>query len=715
MKRFPLIFVLCLSFYFGYAQKSKMNFELAKMAHTGTNNMVNMYVQGNISVIKERTKANYGTFKYSSGNIAMISLPSQAIRSLANHPQIKRMESYTPHTQLMADTADIQNNVIAAHNGDAPLIQGYKGNGVIVGIIDTGIDFNHPDFKDSLGNTRIKYLWDQRYTTQPNSPQPYNYGQEWDSTDISTGNANAHDPNYYYGHGTQITGIAAGNGLAINKFAGVAPKADIILVALDFTSNNSNLISDAVDYIYKKADSLGKPCVINCSFGDYYGSHDGNDLQAQIIKNMINAQPGRALVAAAGNGGNLLFHLGYNVTADTNFTFFKRPTNGNSIYLQMWADTNDLKNVDFSIGADQMTPVHSFKGRLPFSDIASHLGVLQEDTLFNSGNRIGIIQSYGDLIGGTYSMEFNIIPDSTSYYWRLITTGSGKFDLWNFNVIGNNLPPQSTMPDSVYYKFPDYNQTIVSSFQCLDEVITVGNYVNRNSFLNYNNTYTSNLSLIPGELSASSSKGPTRDGRIKPDIAATGDWVLSCLSMPLQSLYIANLPGDLAQGGYHKKGNGTSASSPVVAGAVALYLQKNPTATAFQTKQAVTSCPKIDSFTGTSLPDIDWGYGKVDVFSTLAGCSPTGIETNTENANQLLIYPNPSNDAVSFSVGHIMVNSSDKMEIRIYNTIGKLIKIIPVNNSVITISNELAAGLYSCELLLNKQKISSEKLVILRP
>ncbi len=690
-----------------------MNFDLAKASQSTANRMINMHVQGNISVIKQITESNNGSFKYYSGDIALISLPSNTINILANHPQIKRLESYKSHNQLMADTADIQNNVIPAHNGDAPLIQGYKGSGVIVGIIDTGIDFNHPDFKDSLGNTRIKYLWDQRYTAQPNSPQPYNYGQEWDSTDISTGNANAHDPNYYYGHGTQITGIAAGNGLAINKFAGVAPKADIVFVALDFNSTNPNLITDAVDYIYKKADSLGKPCVINCSFGDYYGSHDGNDLQAQIIKNMINAHPGRALVAAAGNGGNIPFHLGYTVTTDTNFTFFKYTSN--SVYLQIWADTNDLKNVDFSIGADQMTPSHSFRGRLPFSDIASHLGILQEDTLYNSGNRIGIIQSYGDLIGGTYSMEFNIIPDSTSYYWRLITTGSGKFDLWNFDVISNNLPSQATMPDSVYYKLPDYNQTIVSSFQCLDEVITVGNYVNRNSFLNYNNTYTSNLSLTPGALSASSSKGPTRDGRIKPDIAATGDWIISCLSMPLQSLYIVNLPGDLAQGGYHKKGNGTSASSPVVAGAVALYLQKNPNATAFQTKQAVISCPKTDSFTGSGLPDNNWGYGKIDVFTTLTGCSPTGIESITNNENQLMIYPNPSSDVVSFSVGHIMTNSSDKMEIRIYNAIGKLIKIIPVNNSVITISNELAAGLYSCELLLNKQKISSEKLVILRP
>ncbi|MBN8696845.1 MAG: S8 family serine peptidase, partial [Bacteroidetes bacterium] len=199
-----------------------MNFELAKAAASNSNQTIEVFVKGHIPTIQEQVRVLGGAFKYSAGNVALISIPAKQVQTLAKNEQILRMEHYTPHTQLMADTADIQNNVIAAHNGDAPLIQGYKGTGVIVGIIDTGIDFNHPDFKDSLGNTRIKHLWDQRYTAQPNSPQPYNYGQEWDSTDIAAGNAAAHDATYYYGHGTHITGIAAGNGLAINKFAGVA-------------------------------------------------------------------------------------------------------------------------------------------------------------------------------------------------------------------------------------------------------------------------------------------------------------------------------------------------------------------------------------------------------------------------------------------------------------------------------------------------------------
>jgi len=713
MKHFSLSFVFALLFSLStFAQKSKMNFELAQQAKSASNSMLDVFIKGDVSTIKQLVESSSGEFKYASGNIVVARIKSNSINTIASNTKVIRMEAYTPHLKIMGDTALIQNNVVPVHAGTAPLTQNYKGTGVVIGIIDTGIDITHPDLKNSLGATRIKYLWDQRYTAQANSPQPYNYGQEWDSTQIDNGGAAAHDATYYYGHGTHITGIAAGNGLAINKYEGIAPEADIIFVALDFNSTNPTLVTDAVNYIYAKAQAMGKPCVINSSFGDYYGSHDGNDLQAQTIKNLINQQPGRALVAAAGNGGNVPFHLGYTVTSDTNFTFFKYTNT--SVYIQLWADTTNFKNVDFSIGADQMTPGHSFRGRIPFSDITSHIGILKEDTLYNGGNRIGIIQSYGDVIGATYSMEFNIIPDSTSYYWRLITTGAGKFDTWNFDVIRNNLPSQVSMPDSSYYKLPDFNQTIVSSFQCLDEVITVGNYVNRNGYTNYNGTYTYDPSRIVSEIAPSSSRGPTRDGRTKPDIAATGDWVISCLAQPLRNDYITLAPTQIVAGAYHKRGDGTSAASPVVAGTAALYLQKNPTATGIQVKQAILACPKTDSLTGTNLPDNDWGYGKVDVFTTLTGCLVTEVTDMPPVKPELLIYPNPSANEVNFDLNFLQITPMDLVEIRIYNAVGKLVKRIKATKSIVSINNELAPGVYLCELIINEKKQASEKLVILQ-
>src|SRR5690606_926764 len=155
----------------------------------------------------------------------------------------------------------------------------YNGEGILMGIIDTGVDFNHADFKDSLGNTRIKYLWDQKPTSGSTVPSPFGYGIEWTETQINMAQCTQSDM-AYYGHGTGVAGIAAGNGLASGHHQGPASKSDLIVVALDFNKTGPT-IADAVQYIFDKAIQIGKPCVINASLGDYYGSHDATDLQTQ--------------------------------------------------------------------------------------------------------------------------------------------------------------------------------------------------------------------------------------------------------------------------------------------------------------------------------------------------------------------------------------------------------------------------------------------------
>ncbi|HEY0029629.1 MAG TPA: S8 family serine peptidase [Bacteroidia bacterium] len=684
-----------------------MNFSLAVKNNLHTSELIDVFIKGDIPTIEQLTSSVNGKMKYFAGDIAAVKIPVSALSVFAGNTNIKRIEAYPPHFKPMNDTMLLNNNVIPVHAGQAPLTQGYNGSGIVMGIIDTGIDFNHPDFRDSLGNTRVKFLWDQTQAIAANTPS-YGYGQEWNNTEIDGGLASAHNDIAWNGHGTHVSGIAAGNGLASGTYKGVAPKSDIVFVAFDFYGSNATGMTDAVDYIYSKANSLGKPCVINASLGDYYGSHDGLDLQAQLIKNMITAQPGRAFVAAAGNAGDIPFHLGYTVSADTNFTFFN---SGGNIYLEMWADTNDLKNVDFSIGADKMSPFHSYRGNILFSDIASNLGILKADTLYKSGNRIGIIQSYGDLVGGTYSMQFKIIPDSIAYNWRLITTGTGKFNLWNFDVVNTGLPSAASMPDSIYYKLPDLNQTMVSSFQCLDNVITVGNYTNRKSVTNYNNMlYVDNL-RIPGKRHPNSSSGPTRDGRTKPDIAAPGDFIMSCS-------ILANLPADAIAypdyydpGGYHTRGGGTSAASPGVAGIAALYLQKNPGATAMDVKNAIINCTTIDAYTGT-VPNNQYGYGKANAFNALTGCLTTQLNNNTA-ASSFLIYPNPSLAAGSITIDFFNIQKNAKTDLLVYNGIGQLISTHHINDSSIEL-NKLSAGIYFCKLVQDERIVATEKMIILQ-
>jgi len=691
--------------------QSKMNFDLARKVKESpaSPQQIDVFVKGNVEAVKQLCAASGGTFHYASGNISTVRIPVSAVKAFESSSAIQRIEAYTPHTKPLNDTMLIQTNTVQVHNGTAPLPQGYDGSGIVVGIIDTGIDFTHPDFQDSTGKSRIDFLWDQSQPAAANTPLPYNYGQEWTNLQIDSGLAAAHNDVPYAGHGTHVAGIAVGNGLATGNYKGVAPRADIIVVAIDFSSHSSTLITDAVNYIYAKAQAMGKPCVINASLGDYFGSHDGQDLQAQMISSMIDAQNGQAFVAAAGNAGNVPYHLGYTVTADTNLTYLSY--SGQTPYIQIWADTADFNNVQFAIGADQVSP-YSRRGNIAFSNIAAHVGVLQEDTLYNNGNRIGRILSYGDLINGTYSMEFVIYPDSTSYNWRLMTTGSGKFDAWSFDFYGGSLPSAAVMPDSMYYKQQDNNKTTVSSFLCLDNVIGVANYTNRHSYIDYNGNVCVNTSTVAGARHITSSVGPTRDGRIKPEIAAPGDNTVAAVVLSLAPGIIASYPDALALGGYHVRDGGTSHSSPCVAGIAALYLQKNPTATAMEVKNAIIQCPKTDSFTGSALPDNYWGYGKVDAFAALT-CSLTGVAETPVNPSIFSVYPNPSGTGTLLNVKFGNLNLKAKNELRIYNSIGKLVKTIVVSEAITGFNAELSSGLYFCSLVVNGNTVASEKLVIL--
>ncbi len=208
-------------------QRCKMNFGAAIAASEPSKKEVNisLLVQGTVSEIQAFTERTGGVFVYAIGDIASVTLKGKDIKALADQPYVIRVEADNPYskTQVMNDSMLVNNRLVQVHAGAAPLAQAYKGDGVVIGIIDTGIDYNHPDFKDASGKTRIKFLWDQ---VLPDSapPLPYNYGQEWTATDIDNGKAGAHRSTFesQYGHGTHVASVAAGNGLAINKYAGAA-------------------------------------------------------------------------------------------------------------------------------------------------------------------------------------------------------------------------------------------------------------------------------------------------------------------------------------------------------------------------------------------------------------------------------------------------------------------------------------------------------------
>jgi subtilisin family serine protease len=566
-------------------------------------------------------------FKYSTENWLHIQCSPFWIWEQLNQGKLTNYYFEFSQPATLGDSSLLMHSVDKVHDGYGNLESPYTGKGVLVGIVDEGLDWNHPDFKDSMGRTRVLNYWDQSTSVGGIVPQPYGYGIVWDSAAInaqlctSTENTTA--------HGTTVAGKAVGNGLANGSNKGMAPDANIVIVETNFGLPNWTLtIADACDYIFKIADSLGMPAVINLSLGTYLGSHDGNDPAAEYIEQLLEEQPGRIVVCAAGNSGTKgKYHVHGDIDSDTSFVWMvNNPSAGaalgpNHIYFDLWSDQVDA-TFQFAYGADLPGPTYDFRGNSSFRQAQASINVPTYDTIYNSiGQRIATIETYTEVINGSYHLEgyFSNI-DSTSYFFRFMTTGGGSYDMWSGSWMGindfvSNIPLPSVVPEIVHYHMPDSLQSIVSSWNCSEKVISVGNIRNRSQFINKNgNAYTPPIYSVVGQLHPTSSKGPSRKNIIKPDVSAGGEVSLGAAPIWLLSNSVYNNLID--SGGWHVINGGTSMASPVVAGIGALYLEKCDKANYAGFKESLISTCYTDVFTGNT-PNNAYGHGKPNAYDLL--------------------------------------------------------------------------------------------------
>lgn len=605
-----------------FAQRELRNFELrAELAQSDADKMLHLAAIGNAGEIASAVNSLGGKVMHRSAERVVFRLPAGAVSRLAESTAISYLEFTRASGQPMNDAMLVHSRADMVHAGIDGAQSALTGKDVVIGLVDAGIELAHPDFQHADGSTRVKYLWDQ--TQIGNAPEPYGYGVEWNAAQIDSGITGHQDQFQYFGHGSTVTGTAAGNGLAINEFKGVAPDADLVIVSSKFGVPNWTLsVADAVAYIFSKADELGKPCVVNLSLGSYSGSRDGLDAAALVIDSLIAAQPGRVVVAAAGNSGNWpAYHLGYDVSADTAFTWFQyNPNSGlgyGAVFFELWADSADFHDVHFAIGADRVNPSLQFRGATPFRQVQDVLNNTVTDTLMAGGNILGIVDFYAMPRGAQYQVQVHLaMPDSSQYRFRLMTTGQGAFDCWSSsilgtsNMIGANLPDSAQFPDIVNYRAPDKHKHTVGSWACSPKVITVGNFANRDEYVDYNGNVQT-FAEPPGLLSVNSSHGPTRDNRLKPEISAPGDITLSTAKFGTLNNLINNEPHKVAQGGMHYRNGGTSMASPVVSGAAALLLEMCPQASYETIRNALLNNTLADGFTG-AVPNNAYGNGKIN-------------------------------------------------------------------------------------------------------
>jgi hypothetical protein len=564
--------------------------------------------------------------KYSTRDWLFVTATPQWIQNAKKDRVISDFFFEFAPPKLLADTARVAHYVNQVHDGVGGLQTPFTGKDVIIGYVDTGLEFTHEDFKNDDGSTRVLRYWDHTVATGP-SPGTYGYGTVWDSTAINNGTCTSTDS---HSHGTTVAGFGSGNARANGRMKGMAPESDIIIVESNFNATNWTLtIADACDYIFKVADTLGKPAIVNLSLGTYFGSHDGNDPTSEAMEAMLDEKPGRVIIAAAGNSGlSGKNHVHNIVTLDTSFVWFKNNPSGNfgpnTIYFDLWSDTLDA-TYDFGFAADRPSPDYDLRGTTIFHSTTDSIGSVIYDTIWNNGNQIATIESYPSIVGPNYNLQvlFTIV-DSTSYLYRFMTTNSGEYDIWSgswhgFNDMETTLPTVVQMPAIAHYVLPDTLQSIVSSWNCSEKVISVGNVQNRLGHIDGNgNQYLTPGLNPPGKLALKSSKGPSRHNIMKPDISASGE--VSLAAAPSWGVNFPQAYAVLDSGLLHMRNSGTSMSSPLVAGVAALYLEKCNNATYNDFKTDMIATAFSDGFTGT-LPNFGYGHGKIHALDLL-------LETN---------------------------------------------------------------------------------------
>ena len=622
MNKWLIILTLIVSpIIFGQTGKS-ISYRLYE--HNNHSTQTNFAVKGSEDHLKRNPQVVY---KYQSGGWHHIYTTPSIVGELMEAGHISQIYFDPGKPELLNDTMRIVQNIDSVHMGASPLYQGFTGKDVIIGYIDSGLDLGHEDFQNEDGTTRVLYYWDHTLgLDEERTPGKYGYGQVWNSEDINDGTCTSSDGN---AHGTTVTGTGSGNGLATGTHMGVAPESDIIVVETNFGLANWTLsIADAVDFIFSMADTLNKPAVVNASLGTYLGGHDGKDPAAQIIDSLLTDKPGRIMVAAAGNSGAQgKYHLKGIVDSDTSFTWMQvNPDAAFGVpacYFDLWADTAAFNDVSFAFGADQVDPSFEFKGRTGFYNILDVLGTTTYDTIWVDGVAASPVEFYCEEINGVYHMEMVMLdPDSSDYFFRFETTGDGIYDMWSGAWIGGSdfvsadLPDIIDYPSIAFYHMPDTLTTIVSSWTCSPNVVTVANFKNQYDYIDSEGEPFVLSGGPPGQLSPNSSKGPNRIGEQKPNISATGDGMMSSCPIWLSDVLITSNPSMLAEGGRHVRNGGTSMASPVIAGIAALYLEKCPTSTYADFINALQTEVISDDFTDIT-PNVAYGYGKVDAFKLL--------------------------------------------------------------------------------------------------
>lgn len=455
-----------------------------------------------------------------------------------------------------------------------------SGRNVIYGIADTGIDYTHPVFRFGDGKSRILAIWDQTAEGDGGGvPFGKVYLQEQINAALERENPMEVVPvTDEIGHGTFMAGLAAGTVMEEEEFTGIAPDAQILVVKLRqaeaclkkfwFIAEETPAFAEedlmaATDFMIAFAQERGLPMVLNFGVSSSQGDHNGRgDFDGYL--NLISLQSGRCVTVAAGNEGNAAHH------------FKSRSYEGilyqdvevriadvkEGLFMEFWADAPDLYGIGF------VSPTGEVVEKLPVrTSVREVLSFLFEQT------KIYVIYERVEAVTGATLIRIRM-ENPANGIWKLRIfqeeVFGGRFDLW--------MPLTSFIQGEAMFLKPDPETTVTEPGNS-KEVMTIGAF-----------------DTVTGGIYLDSSRGFTRDGKVKPDLAAPG----------------VNVRGPI-RGGLYTKRSGTSVAAALSAGVALLLMEYDPGYTGVQIKNYLIRGAVRDE---RGYPNTEFGWGKIDIYET---------------------------------------------------------------------------------------------------
>lgn len=542
----------------------------------------------------------------------------------------------------------------------------YTGKGVVLGIIDSGIDYNHAAFRTTDGKTRVVRVIDY----SQNNKRVFTTEQE-----IMALTADKNDS-----HGTMTSSIAGGSDVG-NGMQGMAPEADLILCGMGDNIGGEN-VNDCIKEIFDYATKAGKPAVVSISLGDDLGLHDGSDVTAieTALQTENGYKPGRAIIFATGNSAancqsitmklnstsdELKTVLGaYSLPSSTDLT---TPVEYNADY-SAYADDNK----EFSI---ELKVVDTRTGK--FCDWGEHVrdtktgAVIPEINLKNTARHIVKNIKGEDAVVYDWKLT-NCKMDDLNYRLALVVKAGQAGQTVKLMCSGDdNAEPCFDAPNRNNYDFAKAGYTkgngdfVFCNDICVDAAISVGAYVTRTDWTGYDGkSHSYQESILTGkkqelgEIADFSSYGIDDNGMAHPTVLAPGKGIIAAANnYDYDDYFISGQPGVINTGkdittlctkvekygrtNWYALSEGTSLACPMVAGIVALWMQANPQLTVNEIKQIMVETSTTDEWTNNidKIPShnkTQAGCGKIDCLAGLKKIlNKTGIDVVNSDAHRL--------------------------------------------------------------------------------